>query len=170
MDLLAHLDDGGLWLAAVVAGLTALGWFLRKTWRGIRRARRWWREVAKPFAVKAAVVLDLAEYELQHNGGGSIKDAAAMLPGIEVDVAALKKDVATLKEGDRVLREGAVLIAERAADMRQALADHVDQAASIHEEQGAAIAHLAEALPIIARSTPHADDAHEAHDADDSAA
>ena len=58
-----------------------------------------------------------------------------------------------------MLREGAGIIAERAADMRQALAEHVEQASQIHDEQAQAIAHLADALPIVARSTPHPDDA-----------
>lgn len=143
MDLLAHLDDGGLWLAAVVAGLTALGWLLRKMWRGYRKL--------DAFMKKADVVLDIAAYEMQHNGGGSIKDAASKLPGIE-------RDVAELKAGAQVLREGAIGIAAGAAEMRQALAEHVEQANDIHEEQALAIAHLAEALPIVARSTPHPDD------------
>ena len=141
--LIEHLDDGGLWLAAVVAGLTALGWILRKMRRGYLRIKPWVRRVD--------IVLDLAEYELQHNHGGSIKDAVSKIAGIE-------KDVTDLKEGDKVLREGAALIAEKAADMRQALAEHVEQANEIHDEQAAAIAHLAEALPIVARSTPHPDD------------
>jgi hypothetical protein len=144
MDLLTHLDDGGLWLGAVVTGLVAVGYLLKKARNGYKRAKPWLKRVG--------AVLELAEYELQHNGGGSIKDSVSKIPGIE-------RDVAALKEGDAVLREGAGIIAERAADMRQALAEHVDQAAAIHDEQAAAIAHLAEALPIVARSTPHPDDA-----------
>ena len=141
--ILEHLDDGGLWLAAVVAGLTALGWILRKLRRGYLRV--------KPWVKRVDIVLDLAEYELQHNHGGSIKDAVSKIEGIE-------RDVADLKAGDLLLREGAQIIADRAAEMRQALDDHVKQANDIHDEQAAAIAHLAEALPIVARSTPHPDD------------
>jgi len=141
--ILEHLDDGGLWLAAVVAGLTALGWILRKLRRGYLRVKPWVRRVD--------IVLDLAEYELQHNHGGSIKDAVSKIEGIE-------RDVADLKAGDKLLREGAKVIADRAAEMREALDAHVQQANDIHDEQAAAIAHLAEALPIVARSTPHPDD------------
>ena len=148
--IVSHLDDGGLWLAAVVAGLTAAGWLLRKLRRGYLRVKPWVRRVD--------IVLDLAEYELQHNHGGSIKDAVSKIAGIE-------KDVADLKAGDLLLREGAKVIADRAAEMRAvldehavALNDHVQQANDIHDEQAAAIAHLAEALPIVARSTPHPDD------------
>ena len=151
IDFLRQLDDGALWLAAVVAGLTAAGWLIRKSWRGYRKLNEFLR--------KADVILDIAEYELQHNGGGSIKDSVSKIPGIE-------KDVADLKAGAEVLRLGAVGIAESAAEMRKALDAHVDQANDIHEEQAAAIAHLAEALPIIARSTPHHDDALD--DSDDS--
>jgi len=141
--IVSHLDDGGLWLAAVVAGLTALGWILRKLRRGYLRVKPWVRRVD--------IVLDLAEYELQHNHGGSIKDAVSKIEGIE-------RDVADLKAGDKLLREGAKVIADRAAEMREALDAHVQQANDIHDEQAAAIAHLAEALPIVARSTPHPDD------------
>ena len=141
--IVSHLDDGGLWLAAVVAGLTAAGWLLRKLRRGYLRVKPWVRRVD--------IVLDLAEYELQHNHGGSIKDAVSKIEGIE-------RDVADLKAGDLLLREGAKVIADRAAEMREALDAHVQQANDIHDEQAAAIAHLAEALPIVARSTPHPDD------------
>ena len=147
-DFITHLPDAGLWMSGVVAGFVALGWLLRKAWRGYRKL--------SAFMEKAEVVLDIAAYEMQHNGGGSIKDAASKLPGIA-------KDVADLKEGAKVLRAGAVGIAEQAAQMRTALDAHVDQANDIHEEQAAAIAHLAEALPIIARSTPHEDDREDAH-------
>lgn len=149
--ILAQLDDGGVWLAAVVGGLVALGWLIRKTFRGYRKLN--------DFLRKADVILDIAEYELQHNGGGSIKDSVSKIPALLLDVAVLKQDVAELKQGDKVLREGAGVIAERAADLSKALAEHVDQANGIHEEQAAAIAHLADALPIVARSTPHPDDA-----------
>ena len=152
-DFIAHLPDGGLWLSGVVAGFVALGWLTKRALRGYRKLNE--------FLKKADVILDIAEYELQHNGGGSIKDSVSKIPGIVADVAALK-------EGDRVLREGAAIIAERAAGMREALdshseqlADHVKQAAEIHDEQAEAIRHLAEALPIIARSTPHPDDEHQ---------
>jgi hypothetical protein len=149
-DFLAQLPAGGLWLSGVVAGLVALGWLTKRAWRGYRKLN--------DFLRKADVILDIAEFELQHNHGGSIKDAVSKIAGIE-------RDVAELKRGDKVLRDGAKVIAERAAEMRAvldehavALNDHVQQAAAIHDEQAAAIAHLAEALPIVARSTPHPDD------------
>lgn len=151
IPFLSQVDDGALWLAAVVAGLTALGWLLRKARRGY--------QALKPWVCRVGIVLDLAEYELQHNGGGSIKDSVSEIPRIRKDVAQLKADVAELKQGDKVLREGAVLIADRAAEMRSALDDHVQQANDIHDEQAASIARLAEAMPIVARSTPHPDDA-----------
>lgn len=150
IGVLSEVDDWALWLAAVVAGLGAVGWLLNR----IRRAYK----ALKPWVCRLQAVLDIAEYELQHNGGGSIKDAVSEIPRIRKDVAQLKADVAELKQGDKVLREGAVLIADRAAEMRTALDDHVQQADSIHDEQAAAIANLAEALPIVARSTPHPDD------------
>jgi hypothetical protein len=143
-DVITHLDDGSLWLAAVVSGLVALGWLVRKAWRGYRKL--------DDFLRKADVILDIASYELQHNGGGSIKDGASQIPG-------LVRDVAELKAGARKLEAGAGVIAKRAAEFRAALDAHVEQARDIHDEQAAAIASLAEALPVVARSTPHPDDA-----------
>ena len=145
LELLGQVDNWAAWLVAVVAGAGALGWVLKKARTGYKRA--------KPWVKRMGAVLELAEYELQHNGGGSIKDGVSKIAGIE-------KDVAALKEGDKILRDGAAIIAERAADMRQALDAHVEQARDIHDEQAQAIANLAEALPIVARSTPHPDDEH----------
>lgn len=65
-----QLDSLGLWLAAVVAGLTALGWLARKAYRGVRKAYKAGRE----FARRAHAVLEVAEYQLNNNGGGSLLD------------------------------------------------------------------------------------------------
>ena len=143
LDVLGQVDNWAAWLVAVVAGLGAVGWLLKKARNGYKRA--------KPWMQRLGAVLKLAEYELQHNGGGSIKDSVSKIPGIE-------RDVADLKAGAEILRAGAVGIATGAAEMRAALDAHVVQANDIHDEQAAAIAHLAEALPIVARSTPHPDD------------
>jgi hypothetical protein len=154
VEWVEQVDNLALWLTAVVAGMGAIGWLLKRM-RSLYLS-------AKPWLARAKVVVELAEYELQHNGGGSIKDAVAQLPAIAEDVAALKA-------GAEVLRLGAIGIAERADGLRATLADHVLQADNIHESQAAQLAELvkdrhalddmAEALPIVARSTPHECDA-----------
>lgn len=125
MTWLSRVDDLGLWLAAVVAGLTALGWMARKVWRAWRSARPWIN--------KAKAVLDLAEYELQHNGGGSIKDAVALIEPLRVEAAGLRESFTVHLEQSTV---------------RDSRLDRVDQALS----------DLAAAMPVVARSTPHPDD------------
>lgn len=122
---LTHMDDVGLWLAAVVAGFTALGWIARKVWRVWRSARPW--------IEKAKAVLELAEYELRHNGGGSIKDAVALIQPLQVEAQGI--------------RQAFTVHLEQAA-VRDTRLDRVDQALS----------DLAAAMPVVARSTPHPDD------------
>mgnify|MGYP006869255993 CR=1 FL=1 len=119
LSWLNHVDDIGVWIAAVVAGLTALGWVGNR----LRRAYR----AARPWIDRAKAVVELAEYELQHNGGGSIKDAVAQIPvmndrfAIHIVQAAVRDDRLTKVE--------------------------------------TALTNLAEALPVVARSTPAPDDA-----------
>ena len=125
MTWLTHVDDIGLWLAAVVAGLTALGWMARKVWRAWRSARPW--------IDRAKAVIDLAEYELQHNGGGSIKDAAALIEPLR----------------------------QEAAGLREAFGQHLDQARGRDDRLDRvdqALSDLAAAMPVVARSAPHPDD------------
>ena len=105
-------------ITAILACLTAIGVFAKKLWAGYHKFN--------DFVRKADVVLDIASYELQHNGGGSIKDAASQLPGLARQFQA-----------------------------------HLEQAA-IRDDRinalDAAVTNLAEALPVVARSTPHPDD------------
>ena len=107
------------------AGLTALGWMARKVWRAWRSARPW--------IDKAKAVIDLAEYELQHNGGGSIKDAATLIKPLQLEAQGI--------------REAFTVHLEQAA-VRDTRLDRVDQALS----------DLAAAMPVVARSAPHPDD------------
>lgn len=59
MNLLAQLDDIGVWLAAVAGGLAAVGFLARKAWSTARTVDR---------------VAHLLEHELNHNSGKSVKD------------------------------------------------------------------------------------------------
>ena len=119
------VQNWAVWLAAVVAGLGALGWLGKKTWVGIRWLRR--------FARKADALLDIADYELNPNGGGSIKDRIARIPGLE---QGLDEHLEQSRQRDEAQRK------------RDA------QTLALLDEHTRAITHLAEALPIVARSTP----------------
>lgn len=72
MDTLA---DHSLELSAIVGGLVALGWLLKRAVSGVRTMRRWAREWAERFAV----VEGLVHHELTPNSGSSVKDALARL-------------------------------------------------------------------------------------------
>jgi hypothetical protein len=85
-DVLAHLDDYGLYVAGVVAGLTALGFLLK----GARRLIRW----AVGLGRTIDALNDLAQYELRPNHGGSLKDHAAQVPPLVGRVDALAEQVA----------------------------------------------------------------------------
>ena len=65
-DVISSADDWSVWLVAVVAGLGAIGWLARKAHRGVRAARE--------FAARVDKVLDLADHQLNNNGGGSLLD------------------------------------------------------------------------------------------------
>lgn len=66
-----HVQEWALWLAAVVAGLTALGWLWTRLRRVVRRLVRWWRAVERRFDALEALV----QHELNPNTGTSMKDA-----------------------------------------------------------------------------------------------
>jgi hypothetical protein len=74
--VLSHLDVYGGWLAAVVAGLVALGWLLRHVSKVVRVTVARFKEIGR----KIDTLEELAGYELNHNGGGSIKDRVAGIP------------------------------------------------------------------------------------------
>ncbi len=66
MNALANLDDYGVWIAAVVGGLVALGWLAKKTRQGIREIRHFTNDIRK--------VLRVADHQLTNNGGTSLLD------------------------------------------------------------------------------------------------
>lgn len=151
IEVIGEVDDWALWLAAVVAGLTALGWIGRRTRRAYNRL--------KPWVCKLQAVLDIAEYELQHNGGGSIKDAVSEIP-------ALRRGLSTVSDSLDAHLTQSTITAERANVEKAAVASRLAELekAARHQaealgEQAAAIGNLAEALPVVARSQPHPDDA-----------
>jgi hypothetical protein len=81
----AHVQEWALWLAAVVAGLTALGWLWVRGRRLYVRARagvRGW--VARFDALDA-----LVSHELQPNTGTSMKDSLRRLEETQADHIAL---------------------------------------------------------------------------------
>lgn len=70
-----HLQEWAVWVAAVVAGLTAVGWLGHRLRRGFRRAWSTWASWERRWDA-----LDrLVTHELQPNTGSSMKDALARL-------------------------------------------------------------------------------------------
>lgn len=96
--LLTHLDDYGGWLAAVVAGLAALGWLIRRAFRIVSGTAHRAREVAR----KIDRLDELASLELQTNGGGSMKDCVALVPILlhRVTAVEIKLDEHLKKKGE----------------------------------------------------------------------
>lgn len=78
-EVLGNLDDYGLWLAAVVAGLGALGWLTRKTWRAVRALHRRMTEIGR----EVDALHELAQRELTEGESGdpSTKDYARIAAG-----------------------------------------------------------------------------------------
>lgn len=67
---LSHLDDYGVWVAAVVAGLGAIGWLSRHLMRTYSKTYKWFKETAG----RIDGILVVADYQLNNNGGGSLID------------------------------------------------------------------------------------------------
>lgn len=66
-----HLQEWALWAAAVVAGLTALGWIGKRARAALRRAFATWRH----WESRLDLLDRLVTHELQPNTGSSMKDA-----------------------------------------------------------------------------------------------
>lgn len=90
-EVLANLDDYGLWLAAVVAGLGALGWLGRKLWRAVRALHRRMTEIGR----KIDALDDLAQRELTEGEPGerSTKDYARIAAGHALAIETLEHKV-----------------------------------------------------------------------------
>ena len=101
-EVLANLDDYGTWVAAVVAGLVAVGWLMRRAYRAIRETLRRARELGR----KIDALDVLASRELTY-GDDSTKDLARQAAGIALAVESLEERVRALEEAnlaERVLR------------------------------------------------------------------
>ena len=117
-DIIANADNWGLWIAGVVAGLTALGFLLR----GLRRGIRWILNLGRTLDA----LNDLAQYELRPNHGGSIKDHAAQVPPLVQRVNEL---------------------AEQVAGQRDILDNHLTASTSEQQSMWSAIEAIAKASP-----------------------
>ena len=78
---IGDIGDTGLALGGIATGAAAVGYAWRKSKQVIRWGRRLTRTVD--------ALNDLAQYELTHNGGGSIKDHAAKVPALVEKVDAI---------------------------------------------------------------------------------
>lgn len=118
-----------LWVAGIAAGLAGLGYIGRKVIQGVRAVVMLGR--------KLDVLGDLALYELQHNSGHSIKDAVMKIPALEEKFDAIDGKL------DRHLVDALEQRAEISARFE-----------AVESERARTIANLAEALPVVAKSTP----------------
>lgn len=106
----AWVSDWAVWLAAVVAGLTALGWLTRKTWRFIKKARA----KARALGEKFDTLVELIDHEMKPNSGASLRDAidrtekssagtakalAEHITASESERADLRNDFSQVKDG-----------------------------------------------------------------------
>lgn len=92
-EFLTNLDDYGLWLAAVVAGLGALGWLGRKLWRAVRALHRRMTEIGR----EVDALHELAQRELTDSEDGdehSTKDYARIAAGHALAIETLQHTVA----------------------------------------------------------------------------
>lgn len=111
-----QLDEYGLWLAAVAGGMTALGWLTKKAFNGGRRAFRW----ARAFVRKMDALGDVAHYQLNNNGGGSLLDKIErterkvdQLSGTVTELAgSFDKHLATQAEANRAMWPAVQAVAE----------------------------------------------------------
>jgi hypothetical protein len=117
-DVLNHLDDWGLWIAAVTAGATALGFMLKM----LRRLVRWAMDMGRTLDA----LNDLAQYELRPNHGGSLKDHAAQVPPL----------VRRVEE-----------LASQVSGQQQILDNHLTAATSEQQSMWSAIEAIAKASP-----------------------
>jgi hypothetical protein len=106
----AGLDDAGLWLAGVTAGLTALVVIVRY----VRRLIRWSLTIAR----EIAELHEIAVYEMRPNGGGSIKDHAGQVPDVVTRLGLVSQQIA---EQGHVLREHLILVDREKRAMWQAI-------------------------------------------------
>lgn len=125
--LLAHLDDYAGWLAAVVAGLAALGWLGRRVWRIGREVVRRAKEVAR----KIDTLEELAGYELNPNGGGSIKDRVGKIPALEETVRELSNKYESHDRNLRGIRADQRATSERVGVVEEVLSGVVDRLSSL---------------------------------------
>lgn len=98
-EILANLDGYGAWLAAVVGGLVALGWLLRKAYRGIRTFHRRATDLGR----KIDALDKIVDRELT-DGGDSVKSLTRQSASIALAVEGLERRVSALEEFELEVR------------------------------------------------------------------
>ena len=92
-EILANLDGYGAWIAAVVAGATALGFVIRKAWRGGRKVHLRAKELGRKIDTLDRIV----DRELT-DGGDSVKSLTRQSASIALAVEGLERRVTALEE------------------------------------------------------------------------
>lgn len=98
-EILGNLDGYGTWLAAVVAGLVAAGWLLRKAYRGVRTFHRRATDLGR----KIDALDKIVDRELT-DGGDSVKSLTRQSASIALAVEGLERRVTALEEFELELR------------------------------------------------------------------
>ena len=91
-DILTNLDDYGAWVAAVVAGLGALGWLGRRTWRVCRAVRRRALELGRKIDA-----LELVAVRELDGDAGSTREHARQAAQIALALEDLQRRMANLE-------------------------------------------------------------------------
>lgn len=122
-----------MWLAAVVAGLGALGWLYSKAAKAVRAGVEWGRAWSARFDA-----LDhLVTHELTPNSGSSIKDAVGRLEARQ--------------EAMEVRQEEHVQLSAGAQEAIEARLDNVEAVSKTYAE---AQGHLWPAIEAVAKAVP----------------
>lgn len=102
-EILRNLDSYSAWIAAVVAGLTAVGWLVRRTVRGLRTLIRRATELARKIDALEAV----AQRELNPPPGteDTTKELARQAASVATALELLEARVGKLEEWRRTLEE-----------------------------------------------------------------
>ena len=165
------VDDIALWITIVLGGLAAIGAAMRWIVKRIQHVIVW----AEKQADRLERVDELAK-ELQPNHGTSMKDVtdqtAAAVAELKTTNESIQAAASDLRDKFSVhlvqaaARDTRLKAVEERDDVRDKRLMAVEAAVIYLAEGSTALDDMAEALPIIARSTPHECDAPHRDDED----
>lgn len=131
--MLEHLDDRMLWITAVVGGIGALLWFTRRTYRVVKKAAKYLIALVK----KLDALADLADYQLNNNGGGSMIDK----------IESQGRDIAHLTGTTAEIAGSLEQLSGTVTELSDRFEAHLQTAAEANREMWPAVRAVAEAQP-----------------------